>query len=113
LPIYITESGAPYNDYVDPDGRVQDLERIDYLQQHFAAAQAAITQGVDLRGYFVWSLLDNFEWDSGYAMRFGLVYVDYGTQRRIPKASALWYRDVIRANGLGRGPTPAPAMGVA
>jgi beta-glucosidase len=113
LPIYITESGAPYNDYVDPDGRVQDLERIDYLQQHFAAAQAAITQGVDLRGYFVWSLLDNFEWDSGYAMRFGLVYVDYGTQRRIPKASALWYRDVIRANGLGRGPTPAPAIGVA
>jgi beta-glucosidase len=100
LPIYVTESGVPYNDYVDPEGRVNDPERIDYLGRHFAAAGAAIDAGVDVRGYFVWSLLDNFEWDSGYAMRFGLVYVDYPTQRRIPKASALWYRYVIRANAL-------------
>jgi beta-glucosidase len=100
LPIYITESGAPYNDYIDPDGRVRDPERIDYLRQHFEAAQSALDSGVNLRGYFVWSLLDNFEWDSGYSMRFGLVFVDYSTQRRIPKSSAFWYRDVIRANGL-------------
>lgn len=100
LPIYITESGAPYNDYVDPEGQVNDPERVEYLAAHFRAARAAIDAGVDLRGYFVWSLLDNFEWDSGYAMRFGLVYVDYPTQRRIPKTSALWYRDVIRSNGV-------------
>jgi beta-glucosidase len=102
VPIYITESGAPYNDYVDPDGAVKDPERIEYLAEHFLAARTAIEQGVDVRGYFVWSLLDNFEWDSGYSMRFGIVYVDYGTQRRIPKSSALWYRDVIRANAVVR-----------
>jgi beta-glucosidase len=109
LPIYITESGVPYNDYVDPEGRVKDPERIEYLAAHFAAAGAAIESGVELRGYFVWSLLDNFEWDSGYAMRFGIVFVDYLSQQRIPKSSALWYRDVIRANGLTpeRGPTLA------
>jgi beta-glucosidase len=100
VPIYVTESGAPFNDYVDPEGRVEDLERIEYLEQHMRAARAAMDAGVDLRGYFVWSLLDNFEWDSGYAMRFGLVYVDYPTQRRIPKASARWYADVIRRNAL-------------
>jgi beta-glucosidase len=100
LPIYITESGAPYNDYLDPEGRVHDPERIEYLAAHFVAAQAAIERGVDLRGYFVWSLLDNFEWDSGYAMRFGIVFVEYSTQRRIPKSSALWYREVIRTNEL-------------
>jgi beta-glucosidase len=100
LPIYITESGAPYNDYVDPNGEVKDPERIDYLRRHFEAAHEAVAAGVDLRGYFVWSLLDNFEWDSGYAMRFGLVFVEYGSQRRIPKSSAHWYRDVIRANGV-------------
>jgi beta-glucosidase len=100
LPIYITESGAPYNDYVNPEGNVNDPERIRYLAAHFAAASAAIESGVDLRGYFVWSLLDNFEWDSGYGMRFGIVFVDYLSQRRIPKSSALWYREVIRANGV-------------
>jgi beta-glucosidase len=112
LPIYITENGAPYSDYVDPDGRVNDPERIEYLAEHFRAAKAAIDVGVDLRGYFVWSLLDNFEWDSGYAMRFGLVFVDYSTQRRIPKASALWYRDVIRANGIPAEGEPALAAQV-
>lgn len=100
VPLYVTENGAPFNDYVDPERRVNDFERIEYLTRHLQAARAAMAAGVDVRGYFVWSLLDNFEWDSGYAMRFGLVFVDYGTQRRIPKASAGWYRDVIRANAL-------------
>ncbi len=100
LPIYVTESGAPFNDYVDPDGNVKDPERIEYLAQHLRAAHAAMEAGVDLRGYFVWSLLDNFEWDSGYAMRFGIVFVDYRTQQRIPKSSAHWYREVIRANAV-------------
>jgi beta-glucosidase len=111
-PIYITESGAPYNDYIDPEGRVNDPERIEYLAEHFRAAKTAIDAGVDLRGYFVWSLLDNFEWDSGYAMRFGLVFVEYSTQRRIPKASALWYSDVIKANGVPAEPEPRLAASV-
>jgi beta-glucosidase len=100
LPIFVTESGAPFNDYIDPEGRVKDPERIEYLAQHLRAAHAAIEAGVDLRGYFVWSLLDNFEWDSGYAMRFGIVFVDYSTQQRIPKSSARWYSEVIRNNAL-------------
>jgi beta-glucosidase len=95
LPLYVTESGATYNDYVDTDGRVDDIERVDYLQQHFAAVHECIADGVDLRGYFVWSLFDNFEWAEGYSRRFGLVYVDFGTQRRIPKESARWYRTLI------------------
>jgi len=112
LPIYITESGAPYNDYVNPEGQVNDPERIEYLAAHFAAASTAIQTGVDLRGYFVWSLLDNFEWDSGYAMRFGIVFVDYLTQQRIPKSSALWYREVIRTNGIPAESDPALAAPV-
>ncbi|MET0982146.1 MAG: family 1 glycosylhydrolase, partial [Telluria sp.] len=68
-----------------------------FVQQHLAALQAAIDQGVDVRGYFLWSLLDNFEWNSGYAKRFGVVHVDYATQQRTPKASALWYRDFVAA----------------
>ena len=99
LPIYITENGRAVDDYVDPEGGVDDEERIRYLDAHFRAAQDAMAQGVDLRGYMVWSLLDNFEWAEGYAKRFGLVFVDYGTQRRIPKASARWYAEVIRNNG--------------
>ncbi len=95
IPLYVTENGASFNDYVDPSGHVLDVERIDYLSGYLAAAGAAIAEGVDLRGYFAWSLLDNFEWGEGYRSRFGLVFVDYGTQRRIPKASASWYRDLI------------------
>ncbi len=95
VPIYITENGASYPDYVDPTGQVRDVERVSYLASYLAAAAEAIEAGVDLRGYFHWSLLDNFEWGEGYRSRFGLVYVDYGTQRRIPKASAAWYRDFI------------------
>ena len=95
IPLYVTENGASYHDYVDPGGAVRDVERIAYLQGYLGAITQAIADGVDVRGYFVWSLLDNFEWGEGYNSRFGIVYVDYGTQRRIPKASAEWYRDFI------------------
>lgn len=95
LPIYITESGASFHDYVDPEGDVDDVERVDYLAGYFAAAARAINDGVDLRGYFVWSLLDNFEWAEGYSQRFGIVYVDYRTQERVPKRSAQWYSALV------------------
>jgi len=100
LPLYITENGAPFNDAVDGNGQVGDPRRIEYLAEHLQATKAAMDAGADVRGYFVWSLLDNFEWDSGYSIRFGLVFVDYATLRRIPKSSARWYRDVIRANAI-------------
>jgi beta-glucosidase len=103
VPIYITENGRAVYDYVDPEGEVEDEERISYLDAHFRAAHDAMEQGVDLRGYMVWSLLDNFEWAEGYSKRFGLAFVEYGTQRRIPKTSAYWYRDVIERNGLPEG----------
>jgi beta-glucosidase len=103
LPIYITENGRAVYDYVDPEGGVDDEERVAFLDAHFRAAHAAIEQGVDLRGYMVWSLLDNFEWAEGYSKRFGIVFVDYGTQRRIPKMSARWYTEVIGRNGLPEG----------
>jgi beta-glucosidase len=101
--LYITENGTAINDYINPDGRVLDPERIAYLDAHLRAAEAAIEQGVRLRGYFTWSLLDNFEWALGYSRRFGLIYVEYGTQRRVPKASYDWYREVIAAGGLPQG----------
>ena len=91
IPVYITENGMALDDVLSPDGTVADPRRIDYLERHFAAAESAIADGTDLRGYFVWSLMDNFEWALGYRPRFGIVYVDFATQRRIPKASALWF----------------------
>jgi beta-glucosidase len=100
LPLYVTENGAAYHDYADPEGRVKDPERIAYLHGHIAAVHEAISAGADVRGYFCWSLLDNFEWNDGYSQRFGLVWVDHLTQRRIPKASAWWYAAVARANQL-------------
>ncbi len=103
LPLYITENGTAFYDCVDPEGGVDDEERVAYLDTHFRAAHEAIRQGVNLRGYFVWSLIDNFEWAEGYSKRFGIVYVDYATQRRIPKMSARWYAAVIRRNGLTDG----------
>jgi beta-glucosidase len=105
IPIYITENGIAVHDYVDPEGDVDDEERVAFLDAHFRAAHAAIERGVDLRGYMVWSLLDNFEWAEGYSKRFGIVFVDYGTQRRIPKMSARWYNEVIEHNGLPDAPT--------
>lgn len=98
--LYVTENGAAYSDRLDTDGSVQDPRRVAYLKGHFGAAARAIAAGVPLRGYFVWSLLDNFEWGHGYSKRFGLVYVDYPTQRRVLKGSAHWYGRVIAANAV-------------
>lgn len=100
--IYITENGAAYDDGPDADGRIDDARRLNYIREHLAAGHAAIEAGVPLAGYFAWSFMDNFEWSFGYAKRFGLVWVDYGTQQRLPKESALWYRDTIAANGFVR-----------
>ncbi|MFD7921328.1 GH1 family beta-glucosidase [Streptomyces sp. NPDC059740] len=100
LPLMVTENGAAYEDVLTPEGTVEDPERIAYLHSHLAAVRRAVTDGVDVRGYFLWSLMDNFEWAYGYSKRFGAVYVDYPTQRRIPKASAHWYAEVIRRHGL-------------
>ena len=98
-PLYVTENGCAYDDPV-VDGRCRDPRRIDYLDAHIRAVHAAIEEGADVRGYFQWSLMDNFEWSYGYAMRFGMVHIDYDTLARTPKDSAHWYRDVIRRNGL-------------
>lgn len=99
VPLMVTENGMACKDQLvvnnDGDKAVHDADRIDYLQRHLAAARRAMGEGVPLTGYFVWSLLDNFEWYFGYAKRFGITYVDYATQERIPKDSFLWYRDFI------------------
>jgi len=100
LPLYITENGCAAEDYVNPDGDVNDTERVDYIHGHLHAVLRAIDDGVDVAGYFHWSLLDNFEWAWGYRRRFGLYYVDYGTQRRLPKRSAAFYAGVIRSGEL-------------
>ncbi|WP_173317489.1 GH1 family beta-glucosidase [Streptomyces fulvorobeus] len=100
LPLVITENGAAFDDYVDPAGAVHDPDRIAYLRGHLAAVHQAIADGVDVRGYFLWSLLDNFEWGYGYSKRFGAVYVDYPTGRRTPKSSARWYAEVARTGAL-------------
>jgi beta-glucosidase len=100
IPLYITENGAAFYDAPhSTDGRVDDPLRVWYYREHLKAAREAIAQGADLRGYFAWSLLDNYEWSLGYSKRFGIVHVNYATQERTPKASALYYRDVIRSNG--------------
>jgi beta-glucosidase len=100
LPIYVTEIGNLFNDYVTPEGKVNDPGRIAYYDAAFRAVASAIQKGVDVRGIFVWTLLDDFEWDAGYSARYGIVYVDYRTQTRIPKASANWLRKVAHHNGL-------------
>jgi beta-glucosidase len=102
VPLMITENGAAYPDVVDVDGAIHDQERIAYLDAHLAAVLDAMAAGADVRGYLVWSLLDNFEWAWGYSKRFGIVHVDYDTQRRTMKDSADWYRSVITANALPR-----------
>ncbi|MCU1665855.1 MAG: beta-glucosidase [Pseudonocardiales bacterium] len=96
--IMVTENGAAFPDVVNEDGRVVDTDRIDYLRSHLAAVHEAIEAGAPVTGYYLWSLLDNFEWAWGYAKRFGIVHVDYDTQARTPKDSALFYADVIRRN---------------
>ncbi|WP_437738526.1 GH1 family beta-glucosidase [Sorangium sp. So ce1335] len=105
--IYVTENGAAYSEGPDKDGRIRDERRLRFLRDHFIAARRAIDAGVPLAGYFVWSLMDNYEWDRGYEQRFGIVWVDYETQRRTPKDSALWYKGVIAANAVDDGTSQA------
>jgi beta-glucosidase len=100
LPIYITENGAAFDDYVDPNGDVKDHNRVAYLQEHISAVHDAIDAGVNVQGYFVWSLLDNFEWALGYSRRFGIVWVDFPSGARLKKESFVWYRDTIQSNSV-------------
>jgi beta-glucosidase len=108
-PIYITENGAYFDDTVSVDGKVHDARRINFLDRYIQAMQEAQAKGVDVRGYFVWSLLDNFEWACGYRPTFGLVKVDFNSLRRIPKDSYFWYRDFIRQHGNVAHPKTASA----
>ncbi|MFE4792658.1 glycoside hydrolase family 1 protein, partial [Streptomyces sp. NPDC056756] len=97
-PLYITENGCSYGDGPDPGtGRIEDARRIAYHEGHVRALHEAIAEGADVRGYFIWSILDNFEWAEGYRQRFGLVHVDYETLARTPKESYAWYRDLIKS----------------
>lgn len=99
IPVFITENGLSCADVVSLDGKVHDYERINFLQRYLLNLEKAVDDGVDVRGYFTWSFMDNFEWNSGYQERFGIVYVDYTTQERILKDSAYWYKKVIETNG--------------
>jgi beta-glucosidase len=100
LKVYITENGASYSTPPDENGNVPDEHRVNYLRTHFAAMHRSIQAGVPLAGYFVWSLMDNFEWSQGYTQRFGIIWVDYETQKRTLKDSAKWYKGVIKKNGF-------------
>jgi beta-glucosidase len=100
IPVYVHENGAVFDDEPDASGQVDDRRRIDYLAAHFRSARDALAAGIDLRGFFVWSFLDNFEWAEGYAHRFGIVHVDFDTLRRTPKASARWYSQIARERAL-------------
>jgi beta-glucosidase len=108
LPVVITENGLASMDWVHADGKVHDPGRIDFLARYLHQLRRAIADGVDVRGYFQWSILDNFEWGEGYALRFGLVYVDYLSGQRIPKDSYHWLREVIATNGKSLPATPEP-----
>jgi beta-glucosidase len=96
--IYITENGASSTDRLASDGQIYDTDRVMYLRNYMTQMHRAISEGVPIRGYFLWSLLDNYEWADGYEKRFGIVYVDFTTQKRTPKLSASFYKDVIRSN---------------
>ena len=99
--IYISENGTSGEDKVEPDGQVYDLDRIMFLRNYLAQLQRATADGVPVQGYFLWSLMDNFEWIFGYKKRFGLYRVDFESQARLPKLSAAFYRDVIARNAIG------------
>jgi beta-glucosidase len=105
----ITENGFAGLDWVALDGAVHDPQRIDFTRRYLIELARAIDDGVDVRGYFHWSLMDNFEWADGYRQRFGLIHIDYKTLRRTPKSSARWYANVIRTNGREINPPEAPA----
>jgi beta-glucosidase len=96
--LYITENGASSTDTLAPDGHVYDSDRVMYLRNYLRQLHRAVAEGVPVKGYFVWSLLDNYEWADGYDKRFGIVYVDFKTQKRTPKLSAGFYQEVIRQN---------------
>ena len=98
--IYITENGAAFNDKITNGDLVNDDKRINYLNEHFKEALNAINEGVNLQGYYIWSFMDNFEWAYGFSKRFGLIYIDYKSQKRIWKKSAYWYKKIIKNNGL-------------
>ena len=100
LKMYVTENGASYSTGPDQTGRVRDDLRIEYYRTHIAAVHRAMEAGVPMAGYFAWSLMDNFEWAKGFAQRFGIVWVNYETQERIPKDSAKWYKTVIKKGGF-------------
>ncbi|GIH28018.1 beta-glucosidase [Acrocarpospora phusangensis] len=100
VPLVITENGLATDDEPGPDGRVADEDRVSYLRGHLAAMHRAMKAGVPVEGYHVWSLMDNYEWAEGYAQRFGIVHVDFESQKRTPKDSAIWYRDLIRTGEL-------------
>ena len=107
LDLYVTENGAAYPDVLGEDGAVHDDDRIDYLQAHLSAVADAVEAGAPVRGYYLWSLLDNFEWSYGYSKRFGIVHVDYATQQRTVKDSGRWYAEVVRRNALPDRPSRA------
>ena len=100
-PIYITENGCSYGDSPNKEKKINDQRRIDYHQSHLAEVKRAIADGVECKGYFAWSLLDNFEWAQGFTQRFGLVWVDFKTLERIPKKSFSWYKNYIINNKVG------------
>jgi beta-glucosidase len=104
IALSVTENGMPSDDRPNPAGCVDDPQRLKFLHDHFQAVRRAIEAGVNLKSYYVWSLMDNFEWAEGYSQRWGIVYVNFATQQRLPKRSALWYGEVIRQNGLGELP---------
>ncbi|MEM9082032.1 MAG: family 1 glycosylhydrolase, partial [Planctomycetota bacterium] len=99
MPLYITENGCAGMDWIHTDGKVHDHHRIDFLTRYLKSLERAIDEGIDVRGYFQWSIMDNYEWAEGYSKRFGLVYVDYETQCRVPKDSYEFYQEVIKTNG--------------
>ncbi|MGC9221801.1 MAG: GH1 family beta-glucosidase [Solirubrobacteraceae bacterium] len=109
LPIYVTENGCAADDYLTPEGSIEDQERIAYIHGHLDATLQAINAGVNVAGYFHWSLMDNFEWAEGYRRRFGLFYVEFGSGRRIAKRSAEFYRQVVADNALTQSIAAAPA----
>lgn len=102
-PVYVTENGADFVDWIGPEGKVEDGDRIAFIRNHLLAAHTAVAKGSNLKGWFVWTLLDNFEWAEGYSRHFGLVAVDRQTMKRTPKASYYWYADAIRRNGVANG----------